>query len=223
MVFSSKKQCGFTLVEILLVVSLIAILFGILLFGNQAQLFKSYDAVRKSDLYNIKSALENYYSDHDCYPPDSQLLQILSACDSTEAFSPYLTKVPCDPREHTPYAYVPDDNLACPQAFRLYANLDHPTEDTVTSVCSPQGCGPEIAYNFDVPSDNLPTTPDSPSTPPEAETSPTLSPTPLPLFYCSGPNNCANLSPELTCNPTYQVPSCNGQCSGDNICYPTLK
>lgn len=64
--FIHKK--GFTLIELLVVVSIISLLSSFVLFSvNQANA-RSREAVRKSDLHQLKSALENYYIDYNAYP-----------------------------------------------------------------------------------------------------------------------------------------------------------
>lgn len=65
-----NKSWGFTLVEILVVVSLIGILItaSIVLLNPAKQLAKSNDAKRKSDLRTIQSALEQYRADNGVYP-----------------------------------------------------------------------------------------------------------------------------------------------------------
>jgi prepilin-type N-terminal cleavage/methylation domain-containing protein len=63
-----KKQGGFTIVELLVVIVVISILVALTLpnlFGLQR---RARDDTRKNDLKNVKSALEEYYSDHNAYP-----------------------------------------------------------------------------------------------------------------------------------------------------------
>ncbi len=55
---------GFTLIELLVVIAIIAILSGIILFSLNTAKVNAKDAVRKSDLNSIKSALELYANDH---------------------------------------------------------------------------------------------------------------------------------------------------------------
>lgn len=116
-----KIARGFTLVEVMIVVSIIVILALLLLFGLNPlqQFFRGYDTVRKNDLAKLKSAFENYYNDHDCYPDKS----VLTKCESN-ALDPYLDKIPCDPSTKEPYdIYLLPADSSCPQKFAIYANL----------------------------------------------------------------------------------------------------
>lgn len=117
----NKKHQGFTLVEIMIVVSLIVIIAIALLGGINPlqQFFRGYDTVRKSDLAKLKSAFENYYNDHNCYPDQS----ILAQCGSN-ALDPYLDRIPCDPNTKQAYEiYLLPADSSCPQKFAIYANL----------------------------------------------------------------------------------------------------
>lgn len=122
-----KNHKGFTLVEVMIVVSLIVIIAIALLGGiNPLQQFlRGYDTVRKSDLAKLKSAFENYYNDHECYPDKS----ILAQCGSN-ALNPYLDKIPCDPNSKEPYeVYLLPEDSSCAQKFAIYASLSS-TVDT---------------------------------------------------------------------------------------------
>lgn len=116
-----KIHPGFTLAELLIVVSIVVILGIIALIGinPSAQIFRGFDTRRRADLNKIKIAFEGYYSDKGCYPPAS----VLSQCGSN-ALSPYLPSIPCDPNDGTPYKIkiVPEDSV-CPQAFAIYTTL----------------------------------------------------------------------------------------------------
>jgi len=89
---------GFTLIELLVVVTIISLLSGAG-FLSYTQLGKSSrDARRKTDLEQIRMALEMYRSSNDFYP-DS----VDTACSSTAGLidavgNTYLSDIPNDPR-----------------------------------------------------------------------------------------------------------------------------
>jgi prepilin-type N-terminal cleavage/methylation domain-containing protein len=140
---------GFTLMEILIVVSLLGLLTG---FGSvtvKEQIDKTNDARRKSDIYKLRGVLEHYYNDTDCYPAKTDWSTI--ECGSSTGFlSQYIGKVPCDPTLKTPYFYEQIDAggnscegscRVCP-GYRLMAVLTRPSDADITAVgCEPTGCG----------------------------------------------------------------------------------
>ncbi len=118
-------QRAFTLIELLIVVSLIAILLTAGLFGYRLQLRKSFDAIRKRDLNNIKTAFEHYYSEHECYPPASTL----NTCGGT-GLVPFLDKIPCDPETQTPYTLTLD-SASCAQKYYLSTLLSNTNDPQI--------------------------------------------------------------------------------------------
>jgi len=131
--------------ELLVVMSLIGILatFTINTFsGAQA---KSRDTRRKSDLKQLQTALELYYSDFGSYPRPSTL-----GCGVDEAFSSeicwsgllssfYMKAIPTDPKNidlgscgTTPGCYVYHYCwLGSGQEFVLAANLENPADPDI--------------------------------------------------------------------------------------------
>ena len=93
---------GFTLVELLIAISLIGILTGVLLAvinprGIQA---KARDSQRVSDLAKIKVALENYFADNRAYPFSSGSVAgyVDVSAFSTVLEGKYINKLPVDPK-----------------------------------------------------------------------------------------------------------------------------
>lgn len=67
---TQKKSLGFTLVELLVVISIVAILTGIILnlLNSGGVRKKARDSQRVTDLSTIQTALELYFADHRRYP-----------------------------------------------------------------------------------------------------------------------------------------------------------
>jgi general secretion pathway protein G len=78
---------GFTLVELLIVISLISILAAMGLVQYKNSLLSSREAVLKTDLFRMRDAIDQYYADKGKYP---------SALDSLVSEG-YMRKVPEDP------------------------------------------------------------------------------------------------------------------------------
>jgi general secretion pathway protein G len=141
-----KAILGFTLMELLVVVSLILILAMFLFMAYQGQIDKARDARRKSDLDKLKIALENYASDYSCYPPEEDVV-----CNSV-ALAPYIDLVPCDPSNETDsYEYV---RPSC-SGFVVFANLNKKSDPAIAEKKCSFGCGPSYSYNYYVASQNL--------------------------------------------------------------------
>lgn len=142
-----KRNSAFTLVELLIVITIIILLAVIAMMFLRGQIFKGNDARRKGDLNRIKIALEEYEKDKNCYPQT-----VACGIDKNQEIYPYLNNVPCDPITHDSYPYeVGPASVSCPRWFRLYSNLENAADQSLIS-----GIGPNAAYNYIVTSDNAP-------------------------------------------------------------------
>ncbi|PJC43574.1 MAG: hypothetical protein CO039_03230, partial [Candidatus Pacebacteria bacterium CG_4_9_14_0_2_um_filter_34_50] len=103
------KNRGFTLIEVLIVVAVLAILIIMALLLTPRQLEKARDGQRKSDLQKIKIAFEDYYNDNGCYPSADVLHNCGGVSPSDHELSPYLQNIPCDPKDQSYYLYLPFD------------------------------------------------------------------------------------------------------------------
>ena len=65
---NSKNKKGFTLIELLVVISIISLLSSIVLASFSNTKAKSRDAVRASDMHQIKLAIDLYYNNYGCLP-----------------------------------------------------------------------------------------------------------------------------------------------------------
>ena len=80
-------NAGFTLVELLIVISLISILAAMGLVQYRNSVTASREAVLKTDLFRMRDAIDQYYADKGKYP---------SSLDSLVSDG-YLRKIPPDP------------------------------------------------------------------------------------------------------------------------------
>ncbi len=178
---------GFTLVEIMIVLTIIAALAIISIAIYQVQIRKANDATRKSDLTRIQIAIEEYEKDHNCYPAPE-----LVNCNPGTGLQPYLNKIPCDPVTGASYYYDFDVKTVCASWYRLYATLYDGSGSSY---------GPGKAFNYYASSPNAP--------------NPVL--IQVNGFYgCKGGfcvsvlwNSSIN-APE--CTPSFRTANCNNQC-----------
>ena len=92
---TENKRSGFTLVELLVTISIISILSGFIVSNLLGGRIRSRDAQRKSDLRQMQSALEMYRADQGFYP----LTANFPACPNSlvSGSVTYMVKIPCDP------------------------------------------------------------------------------------------------------------------------------
>jgi prepilin-type N-terminal cleavage/methylation domain-containing protein len=231
---------GFSLIELIIVIAILAILLIIGFMLWRSQFDKAKDASRKADLQRLSIAFEDYYNDNNCYPP----VNVLDVCGSDE-LAPYLDSVPCDPITQTPYCYITDDiNPECFQSYRLLSSLDY-TDDPIIALLKCHGqehCGYEYIcatdeqseYNYGVSSNNIPVLNPSVTPAPIATPSPDASPTgtpdasplpsPSPGIYACDPTGICNFYEDPgahNCPTTFDDPDvCQDACdiSSANWC-----
>jgi len=82
-----QSERGFTLIELLVVASVLVVLAGIGLVQYRNGKTRASEAVLKTDLFNMRDAIDQYYADKGQWPPT--LDDLVSAG--------YLRKIPEDP------------------------------------------------------------------------------------------------------------------------------
>lgn len=133
---------GFTLVELLVVISIIGILMGLSAVALQGSRTSARDGVRQADLQTITSAFEIYRTDCGEYPqslPSGSLTGSgnSSGCATTNV---YLSKIPQDP---VPTIYKYFYNRLGNSEYVLCAYLENkPQPSTPLEGCGGSGsCG----------------------------------------------------------------------------------
>lgn len=203
------RDKGFTLTELLIVVSIMVILLLFIFLNIKTQLLRGRDARRKADLDKIQKSFEEYLNDKACYPG----APILNNCGSSD-LSPYMSKVPCDPTSKQPYLYVVGIPNAC-LMYHVCAKLEDKTDPDIARIgCDPyNGCGFGMGYNYCVSYGSSAT---AVGFVPGAAT---VTPTPTPQFagnYACTPGGVCNLyddPPAHGCPISFASPTCNNQCS----------
>ena len=159
----NRSSKGFTIVELLVVVSLIAILSGLILnvVNIRGVRAKSRDAQRAGDLKKIQTALEVMYADTRIYPCPTGAACAALNCASTAnyavvsgipSFTGYLNPIPTDPQAATgaycnaaAYDYWYCSNNA---TYRLTTNMEIASSVPAANLCSTvgTGCGLSTCY-----------------------------------------------------------------------------
>jgi general secretion pathway protein G len=162
--YKMKKNKGFTLVELLVVISIIGILASIGLVAFNTAQARSRDAQRKSDLKQIGSALELYYSDYGRYPSGNGIGQILGCPSTTSSPCVWGTSEFTD-GETTYFRVLPEDKSSgqlyfyrtvavgsvANSGFQIYARLENSQDSSIITTdvdCGTANC------NFAVTSPN---------------------------------------------------------------------
>jgi len=88
---SRRKQSGFTLIELMIVLALISILaaMGVVQYRNSVQ--HTQESVLRTDLFRMRDAIDQYYADKNKYPSSLETL----------VTDGYMRRIPEDPITHS--------------------------------------------------------------------------------------------------------------------------
>lgn len=125
----NKKRFGFTLVEILVVISIIGVLSAFLAGGYVNSQKSARDAARKLNLKSIADALNMYYNDYGTYPASITFGDELKDANNVV----YMKKVPS---ESTTNGMIQIQYLRGNKSFKLYTNLENDEDKACISSCS---------------------------------------------------------------------------------------
>ncbi len=138
---------GFTLIELLVVIAIIGLLstLSIVALGSARQ--RARDSARLSDLKQVQTALELYFTDGNAYPVAANVTLgagnyaclNVSGWAATGCANPYMGAVPKDPGTNT-YVY----NAAAPgSTYVITATLEGTINNLSGAVrATPNGIGP---------------------------------------------------------------------------------
>lgn len=139
---------AFSLIELLIVISIIGILTGISIFAIQNARITSRDAKRKADLETIRSGFELFRADCGNYPPALPAPgdPLVGSCPASS--SEYISSVPGDPIPSREYTYVTTDYLT----YQLCAAME---KTSTVGNCGGESCGTDdeganLACNYEV-------------------------------------------------------------------------
>lgn len=125
-----QAGAGFTLIELIVAIGILGILAvaAIMALDPVAQLQKSNDTRRKSDLAQVQRALESYYQDNNQYPITTAAPYQITGVPWGNNWQRYMNILPMDPNSAKKYVYYSEG-----QSYYLYANLDRGALDS--AVC----------------------------------------------------------------------------------------
>lgn len=202
---------GFTLIEVLIVISILAILATSVFVSLSKQRIKAEDVKMKSDLDRLKIAFEDYYSDHNCYPPPTWFDDPSDA--GSQVLKPYLNQLPFNKKTNLPYI-LEKDTTGC-RWFKLYTTLNNADDPQAVLLRTADPAVGSTLGNYGVSSSNVFVSIfyNSPSSP-----TPTPTSNPSNTYYCQGIGNCSSIPSGQTCSPSYSDPSCGNS----NLCASTV-
>lgn len=142
-----NKNKGFTLVEMLVVMTIVAILLAISLVSYAGSRKMARDSKRKADIESVRSALEVYRTDCHTYPATLSFdgTAQIRGSEAECLNNVYLEDTPADPLSPT-YSYFYEKDSDSANIYRICAFLEAPGN---TTSCTNDGCG-SVNCNYEV-------------------------------------------------------------------------
>lgn len=138
----NRNSTGFTLIEILVVISIIGLLVTSAAFSYSKSLQKGRDSKRKNDLQTLRRAIESYFQTNGSYPVSLPL--------PGQDWSPYINSIPGDPNPGSSNQYTYSPGTATPPIFTytLYAVLENTNDTDLGNLPCTGIYAPTAPYNY---------------------------------------------------------------------------
>lgn len=130
MLRKQNHQKGFTLLELLVVISIIAILIGLSTVSFTTAQRKSRNSKRRGDMKAVQNAFEQYYASNNSYTSGGSCATMAAALSNG---------LPTDPKNTSPYTYT--FSCSSDSAYCICANLESETGNSDTTGCTYTGSG----------------------------------------------------------------------------------
>src|SRR6476620_953371 len=133
-----RKQGGFTLLELLIVIVIIGILTLLIIPNITSAPKKARDTKRKTDITTVRKGLEEYFVNNNVYPA--------ALSDLTTGSAPIIKTLPTDPTNTGVYVYTytPANTNS---TYTLKACLEN-DQDNGANTNTDSSCGSATAKNF---------------------------------------------------------------------------
>lgn len=153
---------GFTLIEVLVVIGILAIIFAIVLIAiNPRRQFNlANDTQRKSNVTELRKAFIQYFLDYRLYPSANQWSAASCGYPAPDWLKRYIAAVPCDPETSHKYFYQPLDSNCQPcldgsarcTGFKILGKLANPEDSAIRQA----GCDATLGCGVTTPEGDIP-------------------------------------------------------------------
>jgi type II secretion system protein G len=150
---TTQRQKGFTIVELLIVIVVIAILATISIVAYSGIQQRARDTIRLSDIKTLSKAIELFYADNGNYPMSAGWCTQPSGAAYAAAFqaeiAPYLARFPRDPSYSGTYQDYFYRNVG-DTSYYLYAEMEGSdlADDGFTGCTRTGGLNNEYDYRY---------------------------------------------------------------------------
>lgn len=147
------KKNAFTLLELLVVISVLGVLVAVILPNLVGVRARARDSALKNDMRQLKTALRMYYNDYQSYPPDDGSGNIVACGDAGSSVCPnsdgsfsigdvlYMKEMPTSEE----YNY---DAISQGEDFLLSTVLENASDSDITESVAHCGVDNPVAANY---------------------------------------------------------------------------
>lgn len=148
------QRQGFTLIELMVVVSIIALLSALAVTSVGGALRKARDARRKNDIKAIKTAMEFYYQENGFYPntgsPNSSTGgNWLNGSANPVVVPKYMSQAPIDPVNNATYNFLYYIGSRWGSGYLIYTHLEDPNDPDLARSQACYGDTPDTCWGPD--------------------------------------------------------------------------